>query len=75
MSSFRHTEIEYFRDNHDEERPLLSKEVREVLLRQKMHEPYVHDARWFYAVSYNMDNWRKPAHTLSHKTHEFFTIV
>ena len=34
MSSFGDTQIEYFRDNHDKERLLISKEVREVLLRQ-----------------------------------------
>ena len=39
MSSFGHTEIEYFRDNNDEERLLLSKEVREVLLKQKGTKP------------------------------------
>ena len=39
LSSFGHTEIEYFADSHDEVRPLLSKEVREVLLIQKRHKP------------------------------------
>ena len=35
LSSFGHTEIEYFGDRNDEVRPLFSKEVREVLLIQK----------------------------------------
>ena len=36
MSSFGHTEIEYFWDNNSEERPLSSKEVA---LKQNMHKP------------------------------------
>ena len=39
MSSFGHTEIEYFGDSNDEERPLLSKEVREVVLKKKGTKP------------------------------------
>ena len=38
ISSFGHTEIEYFGDSNDEVRPLLSKEVQQVLLIQKRHE-------------------------------------
>ena len=39
MSSFGHTEIEYDGDSDDEATTLLSKEVQEVLLKQKRHEP------------------------------------
>ena len=39
LSSFGHTEIEYFGDSNDGVRPLLSKEVREFLLKQKGTNP------------------------------------
>ena len=39
MSSFGHTEIEYDGDSDNEATPLLSKEVREVLLKQKSTKP------------------------------------
>ena len=39
MSSFGHTEIEYFGDSNDEVRPLFPKKVQDVLLKQKRHEP------------------------------------
>ena len=39
MSSFGYKEIEYSGESNDEVRPRLSKEVREVMLKQKITNP------------------------------------
>ena len=72
MSSFEHTEIEYFRDSNDEVTPLLSKKF---LLKQKKHKPYLHDVLRFNAINYNTDESRKRANTLALQTHTFSTLV
>ena len=38
MSSFGHTEVDFFAESNDKVTPLLSKKVIEVLLKQKRHE-------------------------------------